>query len=646
MKTLAGKKKVNNWLILILFLTFSFSCTNATAGLIYSTYVGGSDADDGCDIAVDAAGNVYITGDTWSIDFPTTIGAFDTTYDGSSADVFVSKINEYGNNLIYSTYLGGSNSESSRCIAVDTAGNVYISGWTFSSDFPTTDAAFDTSFNGVFDIFVSKLNADGNSLLYSTYLGGSDEDDAFDIVLDLGNNVFITGYTLSTDFPVTEGALDTSFNGGRDAFVSKLHHSGTTLVYSTYLGGGYDEAGFGIAIDHYLNVYITGPTSSVDFPTTDGALDIKWNGGSDVFVSKINPTGKILLYSTFLGGSSSEAGYDIAVDSTGKAYITGDTYSSDFPTTFGAFDTTYNDSCDAFVSKLNADGSALLYSTFLGGSNSDYGESIAVDNVGNAYIAGSTESSDFPTTLGAFDTSYNGGSLDAFISKINKEGTGLLYSTFLGGSSSDGNFGIAIDAYRNVYVSGGTRSSNFPTTKGAFDTTYNGEVDVFVTKLSSFSLLSAAQLGLIILNDVDIDLEFTSLATTGIAHIKAVMYPGSFPMGTNPIDSTVDCNIGSIKVIKRYYEIENPEGSISNMTANLTLYYSEDELAGISENELGALKSTDGGTSWIALESSVDVDANKVTVLNIDSLSLWTLGQTNGVNVELSYLEALAGKKE
>ena len=353
--------------------------------------------------------------------------------------------------------------------------------------------AFDTTYNGggTLDVFVTKLNPTGSGLVYSTYLGGSNHEYANGIAIDSSGNAYITGVTYSTDFPTTAGAFDTTFNGGQyDAFVTKLNATGSGLVYSTYLGGSFDDVGYGIAIDSSGNAYLTGFTTFTDFPTTAGAFDITYNGGQyDAFVTKLNATGSGLVYSTYLGGSEShDIGFGIAIDSSGNAYVTGYTISGDFPTTAGAFDTTYNGGfgSDVFITKLNATGSGLVYSTYLGGSaqGQDIGRGITLDGSGNAYVTGYTLSTDFPTTSGAFDTTYNGGAHDVFITKLNATGSGLVYSTYLGGSFDDRGNGIAIDGSGNVYVTGYTSSTDFPTTSGAFDTTHNNSTDVFVVKLN------------------------------------------------------------------------------------------------------------------------------------------------------------------
>jgi hypothetical protein len=235
---------------------------------------------------------------------------------------------------------------------VDGAGNAYVTGFTFSADFPTTPGAFDTTFNpGTFDAFVTKLNPAGSALVYSTYLGGASTDQGFGIAVDAAGNAYVTGWTVSADFPTTPGAFDTTA-AGADAFVTKLNPAGSALVYSTYLGGASTDQGFGIAVDGAGNAYVTGLTVSADFPTTPGAFDTTFNGGGDAFMTKLNPAGSALVYSTYLGGASNDQGSGIAVDGAGNAYVTGSTFSADFPTTPGAFDTTFNGSIDAFVTKF------------------------------------------------------------------------------------------------------------------------------------------------------------------------------------------------------------------------------------------------------------------------------------------------------
>jgi Beta-propeller repeat len=448
--------------------------------LAYSTFLGGSSGDDVRGIAVDSAGAAYVTGATVSTDFPTTAGAFDTSANGID-DAFVTKLEPNGSGLSYSTFLGGSSVDVGSRIAVDSAGAAYVTGLTLSTDFRTTAGAFDTSANGNEDAFITKLNPAGAGLSYSSFLGGSGQDFGNSVAVDSAGAAYVTGGTVSTDFPITAGAFETSFNGAFDAFVTKLNPAGSGLAYSTYLGGTSVDNGLGIALDSAGAAYVTGETFT-DFPITAGAFDTSANGIDDAFVSKLNPAGSGLAYSTYLGGSNNDQGLGITVDSAAAAYVTGLTLSTDFPTTAGAFNTSANGSLDAFVTKLNPGGSGLSYSTFLGGSSVDVGQGIAVDSAGAAYVAGFTPSTDFPTTAGAFDTSYNGGD-DGFVTKFEPNGSGLSYSTFLGGSNFEDGLRIAVDSAGAAYVAGVTSSTDFPTTAGAFDTSYNGGGDAFVTKL-------------------------------------------------------------------------------------------------------------------------------------------------------------------
>jgi hypothetical protein len=516
--------------------------------LVYSTYLGGASNDEGNGIAVDVSGNVYVIGYTQSRNFPTTRGAVQTTYrstfvgrsrvfvPGVGGNAFVTKLNSNGSALLYSTYLGGRSLDQGLGITLDSSGNAYVTGMTSSSNFPTTKGALQTTYGGgQSDAFVSKLNTSG-SLVYSTYLGGSDQDVPSGIAVDASGNAYVIGYTTSSNFPTTAGAFQTlyagaEFVGGGAAFVSKLNSRGSALVYSTFLSGSDGASGDGIALDASGNAYVTGDSYSSDFPITPGAFQSSQPRGSTgfqpssgfptapaafqtassgghtdafvskvnayagpdhytAFVSKVNSRGSALVYSTYLGGSSHDNPRGIAVDASGNAYITGDTDSGNFPTTAGAFQTACGDA--GFVSKVNSRGSALVYSTCFGGG----GRGIAVDPSGNAYVTGSTGSKNFPTTAGAFQTAY-GGNGDAVVIELNSRGSALVYSTYLGGSGKDQGNGIALDASGNVYVTGNTASSNFPTSATIFPKTTHGGPRggaAFVSKLN-LSVASRLSLG-------------------------------------------------------------------------------------------------------------------------------------------------------
>jgi hypothetical protein len=399
-----------------------FTINNLGPPQTWSTFLGGDDEDAAHGLAVDGSGNAYVTGRTWSANFPTTAGAFDETHNGGNSDIFVAKLNLTGSGLIYATFLGGDYTDadtSGTCIFVDSSNNAYVTGKTWSANFPTTAGAFDETHNGYADVFVTKLNAAGSALVYSTFLGGDDTDAARGIAVDGSSNAYIAGMTRSGNFPTTAGAFDETHNGWWDAFVAKLNSTGSGLAYSTFLGGNADDAARGIAVDDFGNAYVTGYTDTLDgcFPTTAGAFDETFNGYFDAFVAKLNAAGSALAYSTFLGGDGGDAGTGIALDSSSNAYVTGGTGSANFPTTAGAFDETHNGWGDVFMAKLNSTGSGLVYSTFLGGSDGETGSGIAVDGSGNAYVSGRTWSANFPTTAGAFDETHNGW-LDVFVAKL------------------------------------------------------------------------------------------------------------------------------------------------------------------------------------------------------------------------------------
>ncbi|MDX6621775.1 MAG: hypothetical protein QOK36_4161 [Gaiellales bacterium] len=468
-------------------------------GIQFTTFIGGNAHEAGNAIAVDANGNSYIGGTTQSPDFPTTTGAFKRTGSVNNfTDVFVTKVNPTGTALVYSTFVGGSNMEFGNGIAIDGGGNAYVTGTTKSSNFPTTGNAFDRSINippncprcgtDVTDGFVVKLNAAGSALSYSTYLGGTDIDSPRGIAVDGAGSAYVVGETPSGDFPTTAGAFRRTSAGQYDMFVTKLNPTGSALAYSTYLGGTQVDDGEAISVDAGGNAYAQGFTSSSDFPTTPGAFDTTANGGFDTTLTKLNPAGSALVYSTYLGGQGFDTGNDLTVDGGGNAYIAGNTSSTDFPTTPGAFDTT-PDGSDAFVTKVNAAGSALVYSTVIGGSSGDSANGIILDSGGNAWLAASTSSTDFPVTPDAADSSFNGGAADAIIAEVDASGSALPYATFLGGSQSENATDIGRDSAGALYVTGITYSMDFPATTGAFDTIFNGDPsifwgDAFVTKIS------------------------------------------------------------------------------------------------------------------------------------------------------------------
>ena len=447
--------------------------------IVSSTYLGGNGNDLSQCIKVDSSGSVFVAGYTDSTNFPTTAGAVRPAYGGVS-DAFIVKFAPAGRSLIFSTYLGGSGGELLQDMEIDGGGSVYVCGETWSSDFPR-QSALDTTLGGVTDAFVTKLSAAGNSLLYSTYLGGTSYDGANGIAVDGSGAAYITGITQSSNFPVTN-AYDASYSGGGmfgDAFVVKLSVLGTSLIYATYLGGIYDEMSSKIAVDGTGAAYVVGYTFSPDFPRVN-AFDSSFGGSGEGFVTKFTPTGTTLAYSTLLGGSEGDSCRDIVVDESGAAYILGMTSSADFPVS-NAFDSLYNGGGDGFLVKLKPAGNGVDYSTFFGGSGLEYTYALVRDGNGAIYAVGDTTSADFPLK-DPYDATLSGFS-DVFIFQLDAAGRNLVFSTFFGGIGSETGYDVDIDSQGALYLTGRTNSANFPI-QNAYDSSYNGGYnDGFVAKL-------------------------------------------------------------------------------------------------------------------------------------------------------------------
>ncbi|MFT9057385.1 MAG: SBBP repeat-containing protein, partial [Ethanoligenens sp.] len=386
----------------------------------------------------------------------------------------------------YSTLLGGNAYDVGNAIAVDTAGCAYITGKTESANFPVTPGAFQTTINGDTTTFVTKFNAAGSQLLYSTYLGGSNYigEEGNSIAIDTAGHAYVIGTTAATDFPVTPGAFQTTMQGNNTAYVTKLSPDGASLVYSTYLGGSSIDYGMSIRVDTSGFAYVGGYTLSSNFPTTPGAFQPSLNGLENGFLSKFSADGTALIYSTYLGGSSITEIQGIAINAAGNVYATGYTYSPNFPVTPGAFQTTPKGNSDGFVTKFSPDGSSLLYSTYMGGSGSDQGTAICVDDLGFAYVTGTTGSVDFPVTPGAAQGTYGGGNIDAFVFKLLADGSALVYSTYLGGNAQDNGDAIALASGSRACIAGYTASSNFPTTPWVRPTTMQGTGSAYLTIVS------------------------------------------------------------------------------------------------------------------------------------------------------------------
>jgi len=450
----------------------------------------------GYKITVDNYDNVFITGytDFDSTDFPTTIGAYDTIRNGPS-DVFVIKMKFDFSALYFSTFLGGDGNDYANGIFVDRNGNVYITGSTEKSivNFPTTNGSYCDINKGDYDIYATKLNPEGSVLLFSTLLGGNRMDKALDILVDYNGNTYITGYSNSNDYPVSSDAIQNYVIGLRDIIFTKLDQNGSSIIYSTLIGGNREDIAFGIDIDRNNNIYIVGSTEEglVFFPTTENAYDITHNGNSDIFVLKFR-SNYTLEFSTYIGGSGFDSGNDIVVDDNGDIYITGRTDNTlyegvipiPFPTTPDAYCTSFQGEVDSFVIKINSNGTNIIYSTYLGGSDVEAGESITLDSSMNACIAGTTRSNDYPTVINSYDPTFNGGNRDAYISMIDSTGSYLLYSSYIGGISDDIGNSITLDSSDNAIMTGYTESIDFPTIDKLFCNRTQLSKDIYISKFN------------------------------------------------------------------------------------------------------------------------------------------------------------------
>lgn len=421
--TFGGKAAGPNFDVFVTKLNAAGTSLVYTA--IFSASGTGSGDCSGNGIAVDGSGDAFVAGSATK-GFPTAGTPLQSAFGGGNLDAFVLELNATGTAVIYSTYLGGSGNDIANGIAIDGSGNAYVAGDTFSTDFPTLSAIQSTN-KGSDDAFVAKLNTTGSALVYSTYLGGGLADLATGIALDASNNAYISGVTLSSDFPTTGGAFQTSAGGAGDGFVAKVKADGSQ-GYSTYLGGSGADNAFGIAVDSAGEAYVTGNTNSSNFPTSHNAAQASLKGATDVFVTKLNPTGSGLVFSTYLGGTLEESGVGIALDAFGDAYVTGRTDSSDFPVSGQPFQGSLNGTSDAFVAELSNTG-FVVYASFLGGtgdenslgglnSNSAIG-AITVDSTSSAYVAGNTNSTTgFPVTAGVYQPNYTGGLADGMVAKV------------------------------------------------------------------------------------------------------------------------------------------------------------------------------------------------------------------------------------
>lgn len=489
------------------------STLTATPAMLASTYLGGGGGPGDYDItwatATDSNGNVYIAGDSDVADFPVTPNAFQRTYGAGGQDGFVAKFDKDGN-LLWSSFLGGSSWDGVYGLAVDQNGNAVVTGVTESSDFPITANAVQKIVTGD-AAFVTVISADGMSVLYSTYLGGTQSDggvplptnpfhalpnanvETIGVGIAVGpdGNLYVAGETNTIDMPITSGAAQTLIGGEVDGFIARIDatKSGSAgLIYSTYIGGAVGDFCAAVIVDPTGNAFVTGETQSPNFPTTLGAYQRVYSLGTAAFVAKINPSGSTLTYSTLLsgtkgssasGGTNYNAPSAIVIDSSGHAFVVGETNASDFPTTPGVVQPAFGGQDDGFVTELSADGSALIFSSYLGASDYDGLFGLKLDASGNIFVGGYSASADLPLAR-PFQSNF-GGYYDAWVAELSPDATTLLMSSYLGGNDQDSVYGLDLNTDR-LYLGGRTASTDFPTTNGAYQKTYAGGVwDNFLT---------------------------------------------------------------------------------------------------------------------------------------------------------------------
>jgi gliding motility-associated-like protein len=500
--------------------------------LIYSTFVGGSVDEYQWVGAIDrdASGNIYHTGRTFSANFPTTGSSLQSVF-GGWYDAYVFKLDPTGTTLIYSTFIGGPGDDSGYSLKVEqSTGNLWVVGGTGSATFPVTPGAFQTTFggSGLTDAYVLKLNSSGNSILYSSFFGGAWNDYGHGIDINTFGEVYITGESNGTVY-TTPGAFQTAYGGGPwDGWIVKFDPTLSTVLYSTYFGGGQEDVPISIKVDQNNEVYIAGFQRGGGMPTVAGSFDLTYNGGGwDAFVAKFNSTLSAALYSTYLGTGGTDMIWNaMHVNNAGEVTVAGFT-TNGFPTTAGAYQTVYGGGAqDVFVTRLNSTGTALIYSTYIGGPGRDEAYGLYVDASDEVYVTGFCQDN-FPMTTCTFDSTYNGAN-DAFIVKLNSGASQLLFSTYLGGTASD--IGYCITEVNNViYVAGETRSVNFPVSVGAYDSSHNGGRDIFVLAIGASTLPVTAAFNAIQSICINNTIQFTNTS------INASSFNWSFGDGATSI---------------------------------------------------------------------------------------------------------------
>lgn len=537
--------------------------------LTYSTYIGGPGIDSANDVVVPSSGEAVVTGKAGQA-FPTTAGVLDPNADFQ--DAFLLKMNTTGTGLIFSTALGGSNADEG--LFVKELGPYYcLAGTSTSSNFPTSDGS---SYAAGGDIFVTILDAMGQLILKSTLQGGQGSDRPSQ--LKVRNNApYLVGWTSSMDFPIVGPALQINMRGSEDAFLAYFDTS-LNLTYASFLGGEGQDRAESAALDSSGNILVTGSTTSDNFPVTTSQFPFTRNRGADGFISKLSQDGSTLLFSARFGGSGDDTPTALVVDALDEIYIAGTTGSSNFYSTPGAYDVSFGGLTDGFLMKLNSSADSVIYSSYLGSSGWEEIFGLAVHG-GVAHVVGRTSSTDFPTTAGAIDTTYQGGINDGFLTKFNTDGNGLLYSSFIGGSMDDRVIAVAADSSA-TYLTGYTVSSDFPTTAGAFDETYNANRDIFVMRLTNSGAL----------------LRSTFLGGNAIEQGQAIMLSGSGPIIAG---WTRSANFPTQNAWDSSYN-GGSDGVLAKLDANLATLSFSTYLGGSGTDVPTALAEGLNGSIWVA----------------------------------------------
>ncbi|MGM0624683.1 MAG: T9SS type A sorting domain-containing protein [Bacteroidota bacterium] len=600
--------------------------------LLASTYAGGTSNDYGKSMAFDQNGKLFVTGYTWSGNYPTTAGAFDETYNGGDYDVFVSRFDSTLTTLEASTFIGGGQYDMGMSMTIDTATNdVIIAGEVQSTDFPVTPGCYaSTHSGGDSDIFVSRLSNDLSSLIASTYLGGNNPDNVTDIIYNHNSNtIYVTGATESSDYPTTTGAFDETFDGPNSAVIlSQFNDDLTSLLSSTLIEGNSSDKAQAIKLDQNDDIILTGYTGSFTWPTTAGAYDQIHNSSNDVFITRISEDLSTIMHSTLIGGASYERGNDLLIDANNDIFVLGYTASDNYPTTAGAFNTSFNGAVDAFITKISSTLDQVYHSTFVGGDQWEYAFNIVMDQDDHIFIAGNTYSVDYPTTYGAYDTVHSDptNSTDVFITKMDTSLSDVLASTFIGGSTFDYQEDLIMDMYNQVFITGYTASGDYPVTPGAYNEMFNGTPvstrEIFISK---FDKNLSTEPPVIITHPTDATACENSTAVftveaTGGGTLSYQWYQGNSGI-YNPIPGATNDTLHLMTDISMdgdsvYCEVSNEGGAVISNMALLTVDElivadagSDQAMCEIDNTNMAAVPPASGSGTWSLISGSGTIAA-------------------------------------